>query len=152
LSLRCPQPVAHGAVGPHEVGVSSNDAPPARLRAVAGAYTRPLLSSSKPSWSHLPVSPCLIDWGEIMHPTYSTKCARVEPKNWTNVSPCAVAEAREGCTAAAHIHARARAGRGTVRESRRAGRVRRGAGRGSHSFRFQLILSSFVHRITRLSS
>jgi len=22
-------------------------------------------------WSHLPVSPSLVDWGEIMHPTYS---------------------------------------------------------------------------------
>ena len=26
----------------------------------------------KPFWSRLPVSPCLIDWGEIMHPTYPT--------------------------------------------------------------------------------
>jgi hypothetical protein len=26
----------------------------------------------KPFWSHLPVYPCLIDWGEIMHPTYPT--------------------------------------------------------------------------------
>ena len=24
----------------------------------------------KPFWSHLPVSPCLIEWGKIMHPTY----------------------------------------------------------------------------------
>jgi len=29
----------------------------------------------KPFWSHLPVSPCLIDWGKIMRPTYATKCA-----------------------------------------------------------------------------
>ena len=35
----------------------------------------------KPIWSHLPVSPCLIDWGKIMHPTYPTKCAYVEPKS-----------------------------------------------------------------------
>ena len=34
----------------------------------------------KPFWSHLPVSPCLIEWGKIMHPTYPTKCAYVEPK------------------------------------------------------------------------
>jgi ankyrin repeat protein len=34
----------------------------------------------KPFWSHLPVFPCLTDWGEIMHPTYPTKCAYVEPK------------------------------------------------------------------------
>jgi hypothetical protein len=35
----------------------------------------------KPFWSQLPVSPCLTDWGEIMHPTYPTKCAYVEPKS-----------------------------------------------------------------------
>jgi len=35
----------------------------------------------KPFWSHLPVSPCLIDWGKIMHPTYPTKCAYIEPKS-----------------------------------------------------------------------
>jgi len=31
----------------------------------------------KPFWStsHLPVFPCLIDWGEIMQPTYPTKYA-----------------------------------------------------------------------------
>jgi hypothetical protein len=29
----------------------------------------------KPFWSHLPVSPCLIDGGGSMHPTYPTKCA-----------------------------------------------------------------------------
>jgi hypothetical protein len=28
---------------------------------------------------HLSLSSCLIDWGEIMHPTYPTKCAYVEP-------------------------------------------------------------------------
>ena len=35
----------------------------------------------KPFWSHLPVSPCLIDWGKIMHPIYPTKYAHVEPKD-----------------------------------------------------------------------
>ena len=35
----------------------------------------------KPFWSHLPESPCLIDWGKIMHPRYLTKCAYVEPKS-----------------------------------------------------------------------
>jgi len=31
----------------------------------------------KPFWSHLPVSPCLIEWGEFMHPTLSYKmCLR----------------------------------------------------------------------------
>jgi hypothetical protein len=34
----------------------------------------------KPFRSHLPVSPCLTDWGEIMYRTYPTKCAYVEPK------------------------------------------------------------------------
>ena len=35
----------------------------------------------QPFWSHLPVSPCLIDWGKIMHPTYPTKRAYVEPNS-----------------------------------------------------------------------
>jgi len=35
----------------------------------------------KPFWSQLPVSPCLIDWGKIMHQPYPTKCAYVEPKS-----------------------------------------------------------------------
>jgi len=34
----------------------------------------------KPFWSHLLVSSCLIDWGEIMHLTSITKRAYVEPK------------------------------------------------------------------------
>ena len=34
----------------------------------------------KPFWSHLPVPPCLIDCEKIMHPTYPTKSAYVEPK------------------------------------------------------------------------
>jgi hypothetical protein len=49
--------------------------------AAAGADTRPLSAQPKPFWSHLPVSLCLIDWGEIMHPTYPTECAYVEPKS-----------------------------------------------------------------------
>jgi hypothetical protein len=35
----------------------------------------------QPFWSHLPVSPNLIDWGKIMHPMYPTKCAHVELKS-----------------------------------------------------------------------
>jgi hypothetical protein len=35
----------------------------------------------QPFSSHLPVSPCLTDWRKIMHPTYPTKCAYVEPKS-----------------------------------------------------------------------
>jgi len=31
--------------------------------------------------SHSTVFPCLIDWGKIMHPTYPTECAYVEPKS-----------------------------------------------------------------------
>ena len=34
----------------------------------------------KPFWSHLPAPPCLIDWRKIMHPTYPTESAYVEPK------------------------------------------------------------------------
>jgi len=33
----------------------------------------------KPCWSHLRLFPCLIDWGEIIYPTYPTNCAYVEP-------------------------------------------------------------------------
>ena len=32
-------------------------------------------------WSHLHVSPCSIDWGKIVHLTYPTKCAYVDPKS-----------------------------------------------------------------------
>jgi hypothetical protein len=35
----------------------------------------------KPFWSHLPVVPCLINWREIMHLTYPTKCAYAEPES-----------------------------------------------------------------------
>ena len=36
----------------------------------------------KPFRSNLLVSPCRIDWGNIMHPRYPTKkCAYVEPKS-----------------------------------------------------------------------
>ena len=31
--------------------------------------------------SHLPVSPCLINWRKIVHPTYPTECAHDEPKS-----------------------------------------------------------------------
>ena len=31
--------------------------------------------------SPCPPVPCLIDWGEMIHPTYPTKCAYVEPKS-----------------------------------------------------------------------
>jgi len=37
----------------------------------------------KPFWStsHLSVSPCLIEWGKIMHLTNPTKCAYIEPES-----------------------------------------------------------------------
>jgi hypothetical protein len=41
----------------------------------------------KPFWSHLPVSPCLIDWGKVMHPTYPKQCAYVEPKSGRVFAP-----------------------------------------------------------------
>jgi len=41
----------------------------------------PFSAQPKPFWSHLPVSPSIIDWGEIMHPTYLSKCADVEPES-----------------------------------------------------------------------
>jgi len=40
-----------------------------------------------PFWSHLPGSPCLIDWGEIMHPTYSHKMCLRRVEKWKSVSP-----------------------------------------------------------------
>jgi hypothetical protein len=43
----------------------------------------------KPLWSHLPVSPCVIDWGGVMHPTYPTKCAYVELKSGRVQAPAA---------------------------------------------------------------
>jgi hypothetical protein len=46
-------------------------------RVQAGAYTRPLFSSTKMFRSHLPVSPCLIDWGGNHAPNVSHKmCLR----------------------------------------------------------------------------
>jgi len=47
----------------------------------AGASLVHISAQPKPSWTHLPVSPCLLDWGEIMLPTHPTKCAYVEPKS-----------------------------------------------------------------------
>jgi len=59
---------------------SARSGPTAASAAAAQGLT--LVHSSaqpQPFWSHLPVSPCLIDRGEIMHPTYPT--ASVEPKS-----------------------------------------------------------------------
>jgi hypothetical protein len=50
-------------------------------RLEAGTYTRPLLSSTLAGLLTLSVSPWLIDWGKIMHPTYPSKCAYVKPKS-----------------------------------------------------------------------
>jgi len=47
-----------------------------RVRAASPVQGLTLVHSSaqpKPFWSHLTVSPCLIDWGKLMHPTYHTK-------------------------------------------------------------------------------
>ena len=41
----------------------------------------------KPFRSHLPVSPCLIDWGTLMIPTYLTKCAYVDRKSGRTEAP-----------------------------------------------------------------
>ena len=49
--------------------------------AAAGAYTRPLSAQPEPFWAHFPVSPCPIDWGKTMRPTYPTQCAYVEPRS-----------------------------------------------------------------------
>ena len=53
-----------------------------RVRAMRQGLTLVHFSAQpKPFWSLLPVSPCLINWGKIMHPTHPTQCAYVEPKN-----------------------------------------------------------------------
>ena len=44
----------------------------------AGAYTRPLLSSTSAVLVTPFGVPCLIDWGKIMRPTHPTQCAYVE--------------------------------------------------------------------------
>jgi hypothetical protein len=42
---------------------------------IKGLHSCTFPAQPKPFWSHLPVCPCLIDWGGIVHPTYPTKCA-----------------------------------------------------------------------------
>jgi len=56
-----------------------------QLHAARGAQGKGLtpvdfLAQPKPFWSHLPVSPRLIDWGEIMHSRYATKSAMLSRK------------------------------------------------------------------------
>jgi len=84
----------------------------------------------KPFWSHLTVSPCLIDWGKIMHPTHPTKCAYVEPESGRVQAPVI------GLSLPALLHF-------THTELH---------GRGLHSFRFQLNLSPSVHRVNQFKS
>ena len=73
----------------------------------------------KPFWSHLPVSPCLIDWVKIMHPTYPTKYAYMGRKV-DDCKPLQCGFLRSKC--------------GLPR------------GRGLHSSTFQLNLSRFWHK------
>jgi hypothetical protein len=56
-----------------------------------------VLCSAQPNTflSHLPLSPCLIDWGEIIHPTIPQKVL-TSAETWTSVSPCRPAAARAG--------------------------------------------------------
>ena len=58
----------------------------AAAAAAAAAWSQGLTlvhfsAQPKPFWSHLPVYPCLIDWGGIMHLTQPTKCAYIELKS-----------------------------------------------------------------------
>ena len=82
----------------------------------------------EPFWSHFPVSPCLIDWGNMMYPTYPTKCASVEPKSRRVCTPLDRGAPLHGS------HAREVVGRGLL------------------SFPFELNLSSSVHRTAQLHS
>ena len=52
--------------------------PPFRPAATQGLTLVYFSAQPKPFWSHLHVSPCLIDWGKIMRPTYPTKSVYVE--------------------------------------------------------------------------
>jgi hypothetical protein len=54
---------------------------PVEMMWEAGSTIVHFSAQPKPFWSRLPVSPCLIDWGEILQPTHHTKCAYVEPKS-----------------------------------------------------------------------
>jgi len=56
-------------------------APAAGACACQGLALAHFSAQPTPFWLHLPVSPSLIDWGIIMHPTYPTKWAYVEPKS-----------------------------------------------------------------------
>jgi len=56
-------------------------APPVLSAADQGLTLVHFPAQPRPFFSYLPMSPCLIDWGEIMHPTYPTKCAYVVPKS-----------------------------------------------------------------------
>ena len=65
-------------------GSGSAEAAAMAARALASAQGLTLVhffAQPKPFWSHLPVSPCLIDWGIIMPLTYPTKRAYVEPES-----------------------------------------------------------------------
>jgi len=56
--------------------------PAAAARAACQGLTLIHFSAQpKPFWSHIPVSPCVIDWGKMMHPIYPTKCAYIEPNS-----------------------------------------------------------------------
>ena len=61
--------------------------PPSSSPPCTAPGTRGLHSSTQPFRSHLPVSPCLIDWGDLMQPTYPTKCAYVEPSSGRVYAP-----------------------------------------------------------------
>jgi len=51
------------------------------VAAVQGLTLVHFSAQLEPCWSHLCLSHCQIDWGKIMHPTYPTKRAYVEPNS-----------------------------------------------------------------------
>jgi hypothetical protein len=78
--------VASNISRPYPYAASRGEAGSLPLRHVGGSHVQGLTllhfsAKFEPFWTHLRMSPSLIDWGKVMHPTYPTKCAYVEPKS-----------------------------------------------------------------------
>ena len=67
------------------------DVAPSEAAASQGLTLVHFSAQRKPFWSHLLASPCLLDWGKVMHPRHPTQCAYVEPKSGRVQAPAASA-------------------------------------------------------------
>ena len=70
-----------GPLPPNADRSFSMDSPHLCAASVQGRTVFHFSAQPQPFWSHLLVSPCLLDWVKIMRPTYPTKCAYGEPKS-----------------------------------------------------------------------